>query len=111
MSWKSKKKAVPDPSRGLLVKIQTPEGVVWEGAAQAVSSKNSAGPFDLLPQHANIITLIEGKPIAITTETETKEYRFEKAVISCQSNTVSIYADIVPGSGDSAGSISDSKNK
>jgi F-type H+-transporting ATPase subunit epsilon len=79
----------------LQVVIQTPEGVVWEGNAQAVSSENSTGVFDLLPDHANIITLIERKPITINTLSGSREFTFEKAIVSMENNRVSVFADIV----------------
>lgn len=81
----------------LRVRVQTPEGVVWEGSAEAVSSKNAAGPFDILPEHANIITLIEGHPIEVVIAGGSKNFSFEKALISVENDQVSIYADIVPG--------------
>lgn len=82
----------------LQVRIQTPEGLIWEGRAQSVSSQNSAGAFDILPDHANIITLIERQPITIIFSGGQKEFTFEKAIISFRENKLSIYADITPGS-------------
>ncbi len=79
----------------LHVKVETPEGVVWEGAAQSVSSSNSVGPFDILPDHANMVTLIENQPIVIVSSAGEKRLNFMKAVISFRDNAVSVYADIV----------------
>ena|SRR3989344_1909657 len=78
----------------LHVKIQTPEGMVWEGNAQAVSSRNSVGPFDILPEHSNFITLIEAEPVTILTDSGSQDFAFKRAIISLQDNIVSIYADI-----------------
>ena len=78
----------------LQVKVETPEGVIWEGLAQSVSSRNSAGPFDLLPEHANMITLIENQPIVIVSSAGEQRLNFMKAVISVRDNVVSIHADI-----------------
>src|SRR5258708_4848919 len=83
-----------DSSHELAIKIQTPGGVVWEGGADSVSSENSAGPFDILPDHAQIITLIERKPILVTIGKESRTFAFEKAIISVNDNNVSIFADI-----------------
>ena len=91
------KSVQPDKNSGgeLEVKIQTPEEVIWEGRAEAVSSQNRAGLFDILPEHANIITLIENRPIEVVTASGSHTYNFEKAVIFAQDNKVSIYADIL----------------
>ena len=87
-----------DETSGTLgVRIQTPEGVVWEGEAQAVSSENTAGAFDILPGHANLITLIERKPIVIQGERGERMFNFDRAIISLKDNWVSVYADIVLG--------------
>ena len=76
------------------VKIQTPEGVVWEGDVQALSSRNSMGSFDILPDHANIITLVEGEPISVVTATGSREFKFDRAIISVKDNVAAVYAEI-----------------
>jgi F0F1-type ATP synthase epsilon subunit len=67
------------------------KGVVWSGEATAVSSINSQGEFDILPQHANFITLIEGHPIYIAQTTGRRELVYPAAVIYAESDKVSIY--------------------
>jgi F-type H+-transporting ATPase subunit epsilon len=84
----------PD-SANLAVKILTPEQIVWQGSAQAVSSHNSVGPFDILPEHANMITFIESQPIEVVTAEGSKTFTFEKAVLSVRNNNVSVFADIL----------------
>ncbi|MGH7141554.1 MAG: hypothetical protein ACREGH_02895 [Minisyncoccia bacterium] len=83
----------------LHVKIQTPESVIWEGEAQSVSSENSLGPFDILPEHANIVSLIEHKPIIVITSSGKQEFTFERAVISLRDNRVSVLGDITSQKG------------
>jgi F-type H+-transporting ATPase subunit epsilon len=78
----------------LQVTIQTPEAVIWEGKAQSVSSQNSAGVFDILPDHANMITLIDQKPIVVVTSKGPQEFKFGRALISVEENKIHIYADI-----------------
>src|ERR1051325_2061123 len=58
----------------LHVKVQTPEKVLWEGEADAVTSRNSAGVFDILPEHANFISMLEAVPIEIIIGKESKEF-------------------------------------
>ena len=76
------------------VTIRTPDNIVFQGRATSLSSINNKGPFDILPEHANMITLIENSPINIITDSGTRKFVFEKAVISVRDNTVSIYANI-----------------
>ena len=76
------------------VRIQTPESLVWQGSALSLSTTNSAGRFDILPLHANMITIIERQPIEIVTTAGNRKFVFEKAVLAVKSSDVYIYANI-----------------
>lgn len=78
----------------LRVRILSPQGTVWEGEAESVSSVNSQGPFDLLPQHAHFISLIEHQPITIQTPEGEKSFAFDTAVVRLFDDIVTVYADI-----------------
>ncbi|TSC64740.1 MAG: Uncharacterized protein G01um101493_24 [Microgenomates group bacterium Gr01-1014_93] len=79
----------------LNVRIVTPKAIVYEGTALSVSSKNSKGKFDILPQHANFITIVEKSPITIRTDLKKRlTFNFEVAIISTIKNLVNIYTDI-----------------
>ena len=82
------------PTERLHTRILTPDGLVWEGNVDAVSSKNSEGSFDILPEHANFITYIEGPSIVVRTGSGAREFAFDKAVIALRDNVASIYANI-----------------
>jgi F-type H+-transporting ATPase subunit epsilon len=78
----------------LSVQILSPRGVVWQGKAQAISSENSQGPFDLLPEHAHFISMINNKPIVVVTNNGEEKFTFETAVIRLIDNKVNIFVDI-----------------
>lgn len=78
----------------LSVKIISPDRIMWEGNAEAVSSENSDGPFDILPEHANFITLIKSKPIVIHRSDGDTNYSFSRAVVHAINDTVSIYVQL-----------------
>jgi len=80
-------------NKSLKVKISSPEGVLWEGTAFAVSSKNSQGKFDILPHHTRFLTIIENQPLKISNQNRQvlQEFRFPQAVIYNQDNRVAIY--------------------
>lgn len=78
----------------LQVKILTPLAMLFEGKAFSVSSVNSDGRFDILPQHANFITLIEGQPVELRdTRRVMKVFNFSQAIIYHKDNQVIIYAE------------------
>ena len=77
----------------LQVKIMTPHAIIFQGQALAVSSTNSEGIFDVLPEHANFITLIENQSIkVIKTNKETQEFNFTQAILVNLKNACTIYA-------------------
>jgi len=79
-----------------LVKISSPDEIIWEGEAKSLSSQNSAGAFDILPEHANFVTIInEGAPIKISrADGENRIFTFKTAVVSIVDGFVNIYVDI-----------------
>ena len=75
----------------LTVAINSPEKVIWEGRALSVTSANSKGTFDVLPHHANFITIIENKPIIIQTGTRALTYTFPICLMYARDNYVYAY--------------------
>lgn len=75
----------------LTIKINSPQKVVWEGKAKSVSSVNSQGAFDILPQHANFITIVENQPVFIATEKEKLEFRSNLYLIYTHNDFVFLY--------------------
>jgi len=79
----------------LHVRVSRATEVLWEGDAQSVSSENSEGPFDILPMHANFITIVEKKPIVLDKNTVSEQsFKFDKAVLFVRNNTVRVFADL-----------------
>ena len=76
----------------LKVKIYSPEKVIYDGTAKSVSSQNSDGVFDILPKHANFITIVQNQPIKIAASEKISEYTFSKAIIYVHSDQVLIYS-------------------
>ncbi len=93
---------MPNPT--LHVRIISPQQLILDTDAQSVSSKNVQGNFDILPQHANFITLIENSPIVVrqagpaspTQRGEQKPivFKFPLAIIITRENKVDIYTYI-----------------
>jgi F0F1-type ATP synthase epsilon subunit len=79
----------------LNVRIISPKATLFKGPALSISSSNSAGKFDILPSHANFITLIENHEIKIRqTDGQPLSFNFPIAIIYSQNNNVNIYTDI-----------------
>ena len=84
-----------DPT--LHVRIISPQQLILNSYAVSVSSKNSQGPFDILPQHANFITMVENTPIVIRVANQKPlVFKFPLAIIMVTENNVNIYTYLQP---------------
>lgn len=78
----------------LQVKISTPREILYEGEADSVSSVNSQGDFDILPFHANFVTLVQKEPIRVKIGSREKQFSFKNAVIHTDNSIVRVYGDV-----------------
>ncbi len=78
----------------LEVVIMSPQKTVWKGEAVSITSENERGPFDILPMHANFITLLEKRTLHVNLGTEKKDFTFDHAVMYCHKNSVLVFSDI-----------------
>lgn len=107
-----------EPTKILNVKIISPTQTIFQGQALSVSSANSTGKFDILPYHANFITMVQKVPIILRVKkkdadakaemglelfdnlfgknVEEVKYDFDLAIIFTKDNNVSIYTQIQP---------------
>lgn len=76
------------------LKIASREGVIFEGKASSITSYNSKGKFDVLAQHANFISLLQKSVQIIDISGNTKEVKFDNALMKVYQNQVSIYMGI-----------------
>ncbi|MFA5932491.1 MAG: hypothetical protein WCV81_05610 [Microgenomates group bacterium] len=86
----------PKPQQEFLtVKVLSPKIEYFNGPAVSVSSVNSAGPFDILPEHGNFITLVKNIPIIIRLPNkQERKFTFPLAVFYTKKNLVTIFTDI-----------------
>lgn len=63
----------------------------FEGLAEAVSSKNRLGKFDILPFHTNFISLIFDELKILTPEKREIKYKFKRGVLETSENEVNVF--------------------
>lgn len=81
----------------LHVRIISPQQLLLDTQAESVSSKNSQGTFDILPQHANFITMVEKAPIVVRVKGQKdQKFDFPMAIILTTDNKVDIFTYIQP---------------
>lgn len=73
------------------VKITTPDTILFEGDARSVHLPGVGGSFQLLENHAPIISaLVQGGVRIVTDAGVTKAFDIRGGVIKCQQNQVLI---------------------
>ncbi len=63
----------------------------YKGEAEAVSSQNKLGRFDILPGHANFITFIFNNLTIHTPDKNKITYQFKRGVLETSENKVRIF--------------------
>ena len=80
-------------SSNITLVVRNKDKVLFSGNAYAVSAVNDKGPFDILGQHENFITLIQDKITIHTTPTETQEIQIENGIVRVFKNKVYVYVN------------------
>ena len=74
--------------------VRSRQKILFQGEVTAISSTNDKGNFDVLPGHANFITLIK-KQIALSPTTgEKQQIEIDNGVLRIFKNTASIYIGV-----------------
>ncbi len=78
----------------LSVIVKSRDGIVFEGKARSVTSNNEKGRFDILPNHANFITIIN-KELIIERSKAKKEYiDVENGLLKVADNKIEVFLGI-----------------
>jgi F0F1-type ATP synthase epsilon subunit len=77
----------------LTVVMRNKDRILYSGNADAVSSYNDKGPFDVLAEHENFIALIKDKVIIHVTQKEEIETKIENGIIRVCDNKAYVYVN------------------
>ena len=78
----------------LQVKISSPFETYYEGEALAVSGINDSGPFDILPHHANFLSILTEGNIEIHTGSKKISIPLKRGIMRVESNKVQVFAGV-----------------
>lgn len=79
-----------DPNK-LYVQVSSPERTLFDGEAKSLSSFNDRGPFDILPQHENFISVIQQNLVVFNTQNQPQEYLLKNGVMRVTENRVDVF--------------------
>lgn len=79
----------------LQVKVHSPFKEYYNGQAFSVSAENDTGPFDILPNHHNFITLLKPCDILIRTpEKGDQKIRISGGIMHVKANQAIVFLDV-----------------
>lgn len=76
------------------VKIYSPYKVYFDGEALSISAESATGPFDILPQHHNFITLLEPCDAIVRTSKGEETVRISGGVMHVKADDLVIFLDV-----------------
>lgn len=90
---KKKKKPALD-SKTVQVKVYSPFKTYFSGPATSVSAENETGPFDVLPQHHNFMSILNPGDIRVRTEQGEHKYRIARGIMHVKNNEIIIFLEV-----------------
>ncbi len=82
--------ATPD----LKVRALSTRNTVYDGPAYSLSAANQVGPLDILPGHANLLSILADCTVRIDTDQEVKEFIVSKGLVKVVDNTVTLFINL-----------------
>lgn len=78
----------------LHVKVYSPFKTYFNEDAYSISAINGTGPFDVLPQHHNFITLLNPCELLINREGGQIKIRISRGVMHVKADKVVVFLDV-----------------
>jgi F-type H+-transporting ATPase subunit epsilon len=78
----------------LSVKAYSFNEIVYEGKAFSVSATNKIGPLDILPGHANMLTILSDCAVIIETTNGEKQIEISNGILKVSNNSVALFIDL-----------------
>ena len=75
------------------IKIQTRQEIIYEGDVLSVSSKNDTGPFDILPEHANFISIVKDQIVLRFPNKQQQQFRLQTGILQVEEGRVNVYIE------------------
>jgi F0F1-type ATP synthase epsilon subunit len=78
----------------IMVQVFSPAKILFTGSAVAVTSLNEKGRFDVLPFHANFISIVKKYLIIHPDRKNRQKIDIKTGVLHCKNNVVKVFVDI-----------------
>lgn len=84
----------PSDNAHMHVKVYAPFKVYFDGDAISISAINDTGPFDILPQHHNFMTLINACDIVVRTDKGEEKIAITRGIMHVKADQVVVFLDV-----------------
>lgn len=94
---KAKKHRAATNQPTMYIKVYSPFRVYFEGEAYSITGFNKTGPFDILPQHHNFITLLAASELLIKPATgplKEQKIRISGGLMHVKADRVTVFLNI-----------------
>lgn len=81
-------------NKRIMVQVLSPAKVLFTGSALVITSLNEQGRFDILPYHANFISIIKEYLIIRSDRKNKRKIDIKTGVLHCKNNVVKVFVDI-----------------
>ena len=78
----------------LNIVVRKRDGIVFAGTAKSFSSLNDVGPFDILPQHTNFVSVINDKLQIIRPDNKITDILITRGVVRVRNNEVEVFLGV-----------------
>ena len=82
------------PAGKMHVKVYAPFKSYFNGIADNLSAVNATGPFDILPQHKNFMTLLSACEIVIRNDGKEEKVKITRGVMHVKKDDVIVFLDV-----------------
>jgi F0F1-type ATP synthase epsilon subunit len=76
------------------IKVYSPFQIYFDDTAYSISAVNGTGPFDILPQHHNFITLLNPCEMVVRSPKKEQKIRISGGLMHVKSDEVTVFLDI-----------------
>ena len=83
-----------DGKLSMSVKVSSPFKVYYEGDAFSISGENATGPFDILPQHHNFISLLNPCELIVRSPKGDEKIQIAGGLMHVKGDKVIVFLDV-----------------
>ncbi len=77
----------------MVVEIYTPDQLIFQGEAASVTVPGTSGSFEVLKDHAPIISTLEDGKVTVRTSQEIQTFTIKGGVVEVKENKVVVLAE------------------